>query len=93
LLQPVIENAIKFGLYDTIGKVVIRIEAVRKDHLLQLTIENPYDADTTKPLQGTGFGLQSVRRRLYILFGRNNLLRTLQKEGLFITQLIIPPTK
>ena len=93
LLQPVVENAIKFGLYDTIGEVTIRIEAMKKESLIQLTIQNPYDADTAQPLHGTGFGLQSVSRRLFLLFGRNNLLQTLQKEGLFITQIIIPPIK
>ncbi len=94
LLQPVVENAIKFGLYDTIGEVTITIEAIKKDNLLQLTITNPFDADTnmngTTPLQGTGFGLQSIRRRLYLLFGRNNLLQTRHEEGLFTTQIFIP---
>ena len=94
LLQPVVENAIKFGLYDTIGEVLITIEAIKKDNMLQLTIQNPFDSETnvnsTQPLQGTGFGLQSIRRRLYLLFGRNNLLQTRQEDGLFITQIFIP---
>ena len=90
LLQPVVENAIKFGLYDTIGEVIIKIEAVKKEDLLQLTIQNPYDVDTALPQQGTGFGLQSIERRLFLLFGRNNLLQIKQEEKLFITQIFIP---
>ena len=94
LLQPVVENAIKFGLYDTIGEVTITIEAIKKDNLLQITITNPFDADTNmsvgQALQGTGFGLQSIRRRLFLLFGRNNLLQTRHEEGLFTTQIFIP---
>jgi len=94
LLQPVVENAIKFGLYDTVGEVLITIEACKKNNMLQITIQNPFDAETnmnnTQPLQGTGFGLQSIRRRLYLLFGRNDLLFTKQEEGLFTTQIFIP---
>jgi LytS/YehU family sensor histidine kinase len=42
------------------------------------------------PLQGTGFGLASVKRRLYLLFGRQDLLQ-IKKEGqLFIVQVKIP---
>ena len=90
LLQPLVENAIKFGLYDTIGEVIIRIEAKGVDKMLRITIQNPYDADTAQPLQGTGFGLQSIRRRLFLLFGRNDLLQTKQTENSFITQINIP---
>lgn len=90
LLQPVVENAIKFGLYDTIGAVIIMIEAKEVEKMLRITIQNPYDADTAQPLQGTGFGLQSIRRRLFLLFGRNDLLQTKQEENSFITQINIP---
>jgi len=74
LLQPLVENAIKFGLYGTIGKVVIHIQAnVQKDGFLIFRISNPYDATAVSP-KGTGFGLESVQRRLYLLFARNDLL-------------------
>jgi len=86
----VVENAIKFGLYDTIGAVIIMIEAKEVEKMLRITIQNPYDADTAQPLQGTGFGLQSIRRRLFLLFGRNDLLQTKQEENSFITQINIP---
>ncbi|MCI0750882.1 MAG: histidine kinase, partial [Flammeovirgaceae bacterium] len=46
LLQPVVENAIKFGLYDTIGEIVIRIEAKAENSQLVLTVTNPFDPST-----------------------------------------------
>jgi len=76
LLQPLVENAIKFGLYDTTDAVTIRIKAKAANKQLVIGIENPYDTQTAKPRQGTGFGLSSVQRRLYLLFGRNDLLQT-----------------
>jgi two-component system, LytTR family, sensor kinase len=90
LLQPIVENAIKFGLYDTIGEIVIRIIATNENNYLVVKIENPFDPETAKPRQGTGFGLNSVQRRLYLLFARHDLLQTTQDEVTFITTIKIP---
>ncbi|MHA6246378.1 sensor histidine kinase [Pontibacter sp. CAU 1760] len=90
LLQPVVENAIKFGLYDTVGDTTIRIQATAQDHHLLLQVENPYDPATARPQQGTGFGLSSVQRRLYLLYARPDLLQTQQQGNQFITRIKIP---
>lgn len=91
LLQPVVENAIKFGLYDTIGDITISIDAAVHDNELIIRVENPFDNATTQPRQGTGFGLNGIQRRLYLLYARNDLLRTNQTEhNTFITEVTIP---
>ncbi len=90
LLQPLVENAIKFGLYDTIGEITIRLNAKVVDSHLYIRIENPFDPETSRPQPGTGFGLNSVQRRLYLLYGRNDLLSTQQKDTVFTTELKIP---
>lgn len=92
LLQPVMENAIKFGLYDTTGETVIRLDAQVQDNILRIRIENPYDPETAAPKTGTGFGLQSVQRRLDILFARQDLLQTTTRDHTFITEIKIPQT-
>ena len=90
LLQPIVENAIKFGLYDTIGAVEIAIEAKEIDGHLQVIVQNPFDEETAQPLQGTGFGLASIQRRLYLLFARHDLLQTRKENNYFITTITIP---
>jgi two-component system, LytTR family, sensor kinase len=90
LLQPLVENAIKFGLYDTTDGVIIRIEARCKDKMLVITIENPFDAQTAQPRQGTGFGLTGVQRRLCLLFARTDLLETRADKTKFTTIVKIP---
>lgn len=90
LLQPLVENAIKFGLYDTIEKVTIRVGVKTENKQLVITIENPFDPVTAKPQQGTGFGLSSVQRRLYLLFARHDLLQTHTKENVFVVTIKIP---
>lgn len=90
LLQPLVENAIKFGLYDTIDPITISILATVVDNYLMITVQNPYDEETSRSGQGTGFGLSSVQRRLYLLYGRNDLLQTANKNGIYTTIIKIP---
>ena len=90
LLQPIMENAIKFGLYDTTEKVLIKLIANKEDKLLSILIQNPFDPGTSTPKKGTGFGLSSISRRLYLLYGRNDLLETKAEGGTFITTVKIP---
>lgn len=90
LLQPIVENAIKFGLYDTTGDTVIRLYAAQEENNLVIRVLNPFDPETSSPQQGTGFGLKSVQRRLYLLFARNDLLKTEAKENIFTTTVKIP---
>ncbi|HLT73917.1 MAG TPA: histidine kinase [Ohtaekwangia sp.] len=90
MLQPLVENAIKFGLYDTIGEITISIRAVSDGTFLKVTVENPFDPATAPPKKGTGFGISSIQRRLYLLFGRNDLLTTKQTGAVFTTEVRIP---
>lgn len=90
LLQPIVENAIKFGLYDTTDYTDITIQARCIGDYLEITVTNPFDPETSSPKTGTGFGLSSVQRRLYLLFARNDLLTTTIQENLFSTIVKIP---
>jgi len=93
LLQPVVENAIKFGLYDTTDAVMITITAEAREQQLQISISNPFDETTAISTQGTGFGLASINRRLFLLYARHDLLKTSASENIFTTTLIIPQYK
>jgi LytS/YehU family sensor histidine kinase len=90
LLQPILENAIKFGLYDTLGEVVISLQAKPGDNNLLVEITNPFDPASVVPKTGTGFGLSSIQRRLSLLFFRSDLLTIRQNENTFITSVKIP---
>ena len=90
LLQPIVENAIKFGLYDTTGDVVVSIRAEMDANYLILMVQNPYDPQTSRPKQGTGFGLRGVQRRLYLIFARNDLMETHANDDIFTTIIKVP---
>jgi two-component system LytT family sensor kinase len=90
LLQPLVENAIKFGLYDTVGEVVVSIRAEMEGNYLIIMVQNPYDPQTSRPNKGTGFGLRGVQRRLYLLFARNDLMETHGNDNIFTTIIKVP---
>lgn len=89
ILQPILENAIKFGLYGNIGEVTIKIDITLKDQLLHIVIENPFDV-STQPPRGTGFGLEGISRRLTILFARADLLEIKKSNNIFSSIVKIP---
>lgn len=91
ILQPVVENAIKFGLYDTIGVVDIHITVQRINSGICIRVSNPFDPSSRRAADsGTGFGLRSISRRLYLIYARNDLVSTLEENDQFITEITIP---
>jgi two-component system LytT family sensor kinase len=89
LLQPLVENAIKYGLYGTTEDLVIQFKAEKRSNLLIVEFINPFDSETEQS-GGTGFGLNSVERRLYLLYGRKDLLEVTAEKKLFTARLKIP---
>lgn len=91
LLQPIVENAIKFGLYDTIGSITISISAKASENYLAVSVQNPFDPETATR-RGTGFGLDSIARRLFLLYSQNSLLEASGAGNIFTTTVKIPQT-
>lgn len=91
VLQPILENAIKFGLYDTTEPVKIEISSQFEpaEGMLVIQVKNPYNPEG-KVRKGTGFGLRGVQRRLFLLFGRTDLLDTFAEQRKFTTTIKIP---
>jgi LytS/YehU family sensor histidine kinase len=90
ILQPLVENAIKFGLYNVTDQVTIKTKILLENNLLSIEISNPFEQDQPEQKKGTGFGLTSIQRRLYLLFGRTDLLQTSVDGNTFISTLRIP---
>jgi ligand-binding sensor domain-containing protein len=72
MLQPLVENAVKYGMRTSPMPLKIEIAArVPKANILEITITNSgsltIPGHTTKP-EGTGTGMRNVRERLQVLF-------------------------
>jgi two-component system, LytTR family, sensor kinase len=90
LLQPVLENAIKFGLYNTTENVSIQFTASLKNSMLCIIVTNPFDAQTNQQKSGTGFGLKAIVRRLHLVYGVYDAIQLSKSENIFTTKIWIP---
>ncbi len=89
LLQPLYENAVKHGVYESTGQVKLSSTARLNDNNLEITITNNYETEKTSA-KGTGTGLLNVSRRLELIYGKMASLRTIRKDGVFTVSLFIP---
>ena len=97
LLQPLIENAIKYGVSQTTARVKLSIRARHLDGgRMQLDVINRAMAGPTKKAQpapahtGTGHGLSNVCQRLEAHFGKRADCRFGPIEGGYEVSLAMP---
>lgn len=89
LLQPLFENAVKYGVYEASDRVEIVLTARKEgDHTL-LTLTNDYDPEAV-PAKGEGIGLKNVQERLRLVYNSNNLLRVKNESGKFEVTIYLP---
>jgi signal transduction histidine kinase len=71
LVQPLIENAVKYAVSPSENGGTIRIEARVRGTMLELTVsdDGPGLRDPNKALEGRGVGLRNARERLKVLYG------------------------
>ncbi|WP_313806325.1 histidine kinase [Sphingobium sp.] len=69
ILQPLVENAIKYGVSRTSSPVTITIAAREEDGMLHLSVTDNGDKPPSKADAGSGIGLANVRDRLTARFG------------------------
>ncbi|WP_239805337.1 sensor histidine kinase [Croceicoccus hydrothermalis] len=73
ILQPLIENSVKYAVAPLTRPVTIRVSAEEEYGRLVLTIadDGPGDALTGAKAEGCGIGVSNVRNRLRIRYGEN----------------------
>lgn len=89
ILQPLLENAIKYGVYEATEPVLIKISCQPEAPYFKIVIENDYDAATVKN-KGEGIGLQNIRQRLELIYGNPNLMRITDNKTSFKVELLLP---
>jgi two-component system LytT family sensor kinase len=89
ILQPLIENAIKYSLHETDVDSEIKISCQERENELHILITNNFDKDVV-PKKGEGIGLKNVSTRLSLVYNRQDLLDTSIEDDLFKVEIIIP---
>ncbi|ARS28565.1 sensor histidine kinase [Sphingomonas sp. KC8] len=92
ILQPLVENAVKYGVSRARRPVTIRIRAREDSDGLVLSVEDDGDPMTENDrIAGTGVGLRNVRERLAARFGGDSRCRWgALPDGGFSVTLFLP---
>ncbi len=94
ILQPLVENAIKYGVSGVNRPVTISITARSERGKLVLTVTDDGKGPANTDDHGTGVGLANVRDRLQARFGsRAGLVSHAPKEGGFQVTLAMPEVR
>ena len=89
ILQPLFENAIKYGVYEATKPVGIYMSCQSKNKYFHIIIDNEYEPDSVKN-KGEGIGLRNIRQRLELMYGNPNLLKITDNRTSFKVELMIP---
>jgi len=89
ILQPLFENAIKHGVYESLEPVTIILKSECNSDFLILTIINNFEPDLA-PRKGNGIGLKNISSRLRLIYGLDGLLSAAGIDGTFKVVLKIP---
>lgn len=89
ILQPLYENAIKYGVYEATEMVDIITHARFNNEVLEITISNTYDKNVQSK-KGEGIGLRNIRDRLQIIYGSPYFLQISDNKNEFTVTLTIP---
>ena len=89
ILQPIFENAVKHGVYESIEPVTIRTYCRMRNNLLEISVINNYDPQGVSH-KGEGVGLANIRHRMRLLFQSESLFSTTRENNHFEATLLIP---
>jgi len=89
ILQPLFENAVKHGVYESTEPIHVRLECMSIREGMQIKISNNFDPSQISR-KGAGIGLKNVRNRLLLIYGTDDLLQVDKSGNIFTVNLIIP---
>ncbi len=89
ILQPLFENAVKHGVYESTEPITIKMHCFKDERGLQINLSNNFDPEQVSG-KGAGIGLKNVRNRLMLIYGRDDLIYINKSGNVFNVELIIP---
>ncbi len=94
-LQPLVENAIKYGQLSGADPLEIQVRIRGAGGGLDIEVANTghwFDA-TDRPDSSAGVGLANLRSRLHNIYGDNARLETAESDGWVVVKITLNPKK
>ncbi|MBN1821087.1 MAG: histidine kinase [Prolixibacteraceae bacterium] len=89
ILQPLFENAIKYGVYEATEPVDVVTSCRKVDNFIEIKIRNNYDPEVLHK-KGEGIGLRNIRDRLQVIYNNPGLIKIRDFNNNFTVTLMIP---
>jgi LytS/YehU family sensor histidine kinase len=89
ILQPLYENAVKHGVYESSGEVLVMTTARVVKGYLEILITNDFEPGAPSK-KGTGIGLANIRERMKLIYKDEQLVTTQVKGNKFEVLLVLP---
>lgn len=92
LLQPLLENAVHYGVEPALEPALIRIAISRSIDRIEIVVVNPYHRDMPQS-KGNHMALTNIRERLALLYDVEAQLTSMLVQGQFEVRLRFPYVK
>lgn len=89
ILLPLVENAFKHGVSNSIRKAFVTIDIRLIEYALSMTIRNSVESNGQADLHRGSVGLANVKKRLQHFFPQDHTFFTTRDNGAFVVQLQI----
>jgi len=93
ILQPLFENAIKYGVYDALDTITISLKGDFENGYIKIAVENSLEEIPSKSSNGEGVGLVNIKERMKLIYDQRNLFKVEKGTNFFRVVLYIPVTK
>ena len=89
-LQPIVENAIKYGIEMNKENGTISIKASQMEDMLEVLVVDEGGTENQQKAQGFGIGLNNTKERLKTMFGNMASLEIEQSSNTTSVRIIMP---
>jgi hypothetical protein len=93
-IQPLVENAVKYGVASRHGSGFVRLSIRRRDDSIVIAVSNSGVFGESAPDQGGhGIGMANVRRRLALCYGTGSNLEVTSTNGMTTVRFLVPAAR
>jgi two-component system, LytTR family, sensor kinase len=89
ILQPLFENAIKHGVYESTEEVTITFNCQPKAEGMNIRLSNNFDPEAP-PRKGNQMGIRNIVSRLKLIYQRDDLLKISKSQNNFDLEITLP---
>jgi two-component system, LytTR family, sensor kinase len=89
VMQPLLENAIKYGVFENTETTAIEIHINFVNEFLKIAISNSYNPGAASE-SGEGIGQSNIKERLRLIYNRTDLMKVTKGPEDFQVVLYIP---